>query len=66
MGNSYAIPTKDRKLKVLSVETIGFYVKIFLRHARANPSDTFNVVAIGCGLAGYDPREIAPFVCRSA
>lgn len=60
MGNSYAIPTKNRKLKTLDLAVIEMYVKIFRHHALDNPGDTFNLVAIGCGLAGYMPHEIAP------
>lgn len=59
-GNSYAIPTKDEQLNVLPLDSIKMAVDNFLMHAKANPQDTFNVVAIGCGLAGYQPSEIAP------
>lgn len=65
MGNSYAIPTKGHKLQVLSLETVAWYVQGFIRYARANPDDTFNVVAIGCGLAGHDPAEIAPMFAEA-
>lgn len=59
-GNSYAIPTKDRNLWTLPLDIIERYVKVFLRYAEANPDSDFNVVAIGCGLAGYKPEQIAP------
>lgn len=59
-GNSYAIPTKDRHLKILPIGTIAGYVLDFFDHVREHPEDTFHVVAIGCGLAGYDPKQIAP------
>lgn len=59
-GNSYAIPTKDRNLFVLPVDTIGRFVNTFLRYAADNPDCDFNVVAIGCGEAGYKPEQIAP------
>lgn len=59
-GNSYAIPTKDRFLHVLPLEEIERYVAGFLDYARTRPEDRFKVVAIGCGLAGYRPEEIAP------
>lgn len=60
-GNAYAIPTKDRALNSLPLSQIGGYVSIFLDHARAHPQDTFHIVAVGCGLAGYKPEQIAPF-----
>ena len=59
-GRSYAIPTKDSRLCTLFHETIADYVAKFIEHARGNPADSFLVTAIGCGLAGYSPRVIAP------
>lgn len=59
-GNAYAIPTKDAALKVLPLERIRHHVEVFLDYARSHPATQFQVVAIGCGLAGYDPDEIAP------
>lgn len=59
-GNSYAIPTKDVDLNVLSLEKIKPHVEVFYDYARAHFWESFSVVAIGCGLAGYTPQEIAP------
>lgn len=59
-GNAYAIPTKDRRLKSLPLDTIALHVKDFLVYAREHPELTFTVVEIGCGLAKYDPPDIAP------
>lgn len=59
-GQSYAIPTKSCSLKVLGRNVIKIYVDEFLAYARANPALHFEVTKIGCGLAGYDEREIAP------
>ncbi len=59
-GNSYAIPTKDENLKTLSLEKIKPHVDVFYDYARAHWWLSFNVVAIGCGLAGYKPEEVAP------
>lgn len=60
MGNSYAIPTKDEKLAVLPIDTIANYVNEFIAYAYENPDLQFDVVDIGCGLAGYSPETIAP------
>jgi hypothetical protein len=60
-GYAYAIPTKDAKLKTLSLDEIRYFVFRFLEVARARPDLTFKVTAIGCGLAGYQPSDIAPF-----
>lgn len=59
-GNSYAIPTKNRKIETMPLEEIKPYVDDFIQFARENPEMTFKVVAIGCGLAGYKPEQIAP------
>lgn len=59
-GHSYAIPTKDSHLVSLSLVKIQRYVTDFLRFADDNLDLTFNVVSIGCGLAGYKPWQIAP------
>lgn len=59
-GNSYAIPTKDRNLQVLPLAFIEEHVAAFLEYALAHPEWQFDVVAIGCGLAGYKPEQIAP------
>jgi hypothetical protein len=61
-GNSYAIPTKDEKLRTLPLAKIYKYVLGFLRFARSPHGKDldFNVTAIGCGLAGYKPEDIAP------
>lgn len=65
-GNSYAIPTKGyapapgKPMPILPLPMIEYFVRGFIAHALANPSDTFTVVAIGCGLAGYKPTDIAP------
>jgi hypothetical protein len=60
MGSAYAIPTKDEYLKPLSLLQIKAHVAKFLAYATEHPDVTFQVVAIGCGLAGYNPEHIAP------
>lgn len=59
-GDSYGIPTKDQKIETLPLETIKIYVEQFIEFARLTPDLMFNVTAIGCGLAGYNPFQIAP------
>jgi hypothetical protein len=60
MGRSYAIPTKDRNLRTLPLVAIASGVAKFLRFAEKNPQHRFLVTQIGCGLAGYQPKDIAP------
>lgn len=59
-GKTYGIPTKDHKMQVLPVDNIKVYVDEFLVFANNNPKLTFLVTEIGCGLAGYKPKVIAP------
>ncbi len=59
-GGSYAIPTKDHHLNTLPLSRIEPYVRQFLSFAAANPGMIFQITPIGCGLAGYEPRQIAP------
>ncbi len=59
-GNSYAIPTKDSNIEVLPIEVIEKYVRQFIHFAKMHPEMKFNIVAIGCGLAGFKPEQIAP------
>lgn len=59
-GRSYGIPTKDRNLKSLPLETIKIHVDTFVSFANDHPLLTFEVTKIGCGLAGYSPDQIGP------
>lgn len=59
-GDAYAIPTKGRQLEILPLSSIALSVISFLEYAHAHPELHFRIVAIGCGLAGYKPAQIAP------
>lgn len=59
-GESYAIPTKDARLKTLPLPAIQEHVYRFMGFAAAHPEMRFQVTAIGCGLAGYKPEQIGP------
>lgn len=58
-GNSYAVPTKDEGLVVLPLSEIKKYIDEFLKFTKEHQEMQFNVVAIGCGLAGYKAKDIA-------
>jgi hypothetical protein len=59
-GQSYAIPTKDENLNTLPLTKIRPHIDEFLLFAEQHPHDEFNVTRIGCGLAGYKDKDIAP------
>jgi hypothetical protein len=59
-GQTYAIPTKNEKMDVLFIKDIKKYISEFILYAKVNPNVHFLVTKIGCGLAGYGVRDIAP------
>lgn len=60
-GNSYAIPTKDRNIhRTLTLDEIAPYAKEFCEFAKKNQHLFFQMVAVGCGRAGYAPAAMAP------
>ena len=54
-GQSYAIPTMKG-----GVDTIKPYVDEFIAFAKSHPDLFFYVTRIGCGIAGFRDKEIAP------
>lgn len=59
-GNSYAIPTMQG-----GVDTIRPYVDEFIDYARKHLDQVFLVTRIGCGIAGFEPSDIAPLFVRA-
>jgi len=60
-GQSYAIPTMQG-----GVETIEPYVSSFISYAKEHPELFFYVTRIGCGIAGFRDKEIAPLFSEAA
>ena len=54
-GRTYAIPTMQG-----GVRTIKPFVDEFIRFAKESPRLIFLVTRIGCGIAGFQDRDIAP------
>lgn len=65
IGMAYALPTKDRRINTMPLHTIRVYVLDFMKFAQLHPSMTFKVTQIGCGLAGYEAKDIAPMFIGS-
>jgi len=59
-GSTYAIPTKDKNIKTLSLDKIKSYINDFIEYAENNKNKIFLVTEIGTGLAGYKYKDIAP------
>ena len=54
-GQSYGIPTMHG-----GVDVIKPYVDEFINFAKSHPKFKFLVTRIGCGIAGFNDKEIAP------
>ncbi len=59
-GQSYAIPSVG-----CTFEEIRMAVERFTEYAVLHPNKKFMLTAIGCGNAGYTPRQIAPLFCSA-
>jgi len=65
-GKTYGIPTKDSSIRrTLTIDEIRPYVDDFINWASHHTGNTFLVTLIGCGLAGYKPKDIAPLFERA-
>ena len=53
-GRTYALPTMEGDASLKKA------VEHFIGCAKAHPELTFLVTAVGCGIAGYTPAEVAP------
>ena len=54
-GQSYALPTME------GIDNLVKAVDRFIIFARQHPELRFLVTAVGCGIAGYTPEQVAPF-----
>ena len=54
-GQSYAIDTMDGEVEMAAE------IARFLDFAKNHPELTFYVTEIGCGIAGYTPKQVVPF-----
>lgn len=53
-GRTYALPTME------GTTSLKHAVDHFIACAKQHPELTFLVTAVGCGIAGYRPDEVAP------
>jgi hypothetical protein len=62
-GRTFAIPTMDKNIHKLKIEKVDYWVNRFIDNANYifdNDNIIFLVTEIGCGLAGFTVKEIAP------
>jgi hypothetical protein len=62
MGNSYAIPTRNRYFKNLPLEVVKEGLQRWAEFTQLNPAMHFILTPIGCGLAENDPQAIKSIV----
>jgi hypothetical protein len=55
-GKTYAIPTMFK-----TAEEMKSYIEEFLAFAKTHPELKFLVTELGCGIAGFTPKDVAPF-----
>lgn len=60
MGQSYGIATKGWKIETLPLYKVETQVAKFVRFSLSHPELEFLVTKIGCGLAGWNTKDIAP------
>ena len=66
VGNSYAIPTKDRFIRSLSLTQIKKHVADFIAFTNAHPEMKFYVVRLDLGTHEFKPYHIAPMFAGCA
>ena len=59
-GKTFALPTMDKNIHKLKIDKVQFYVDGFTAIAIVTPTKNFLVTEVGCGLAGFKVKEIAP------
>lgn len=59
-GRTYALPTMEGQASLKHA------VERFTACAKNHPELTFLVTAVGCGIAGYRPEEVAPLFKEAA
>jgi hypothetical protein len=58
--NAFAFATKDKNIKTLSLEEIETLVDVLEYNIKNDSNLHFLITEVGCGLAGYEPKDIAP------
>jgi len=59
LGQSYALPTLDEQMNKLPLNEISRHIENLYDFANENADLIFFVTKIGCGIAGFDEKEIS-------
>lgn len=60
VNQSYALPTLTKEHNKRSLKALQFSSNRLKMEANANPTKTFYLTKVGCGIAGYDEDVISP------
>lgn len=60
MGDAYALPTCNAPGVPLTLASVALTVGHFIAYAHAHPELRFFVSEVGCGIAGFKPKDVAP------
>lgn len=58
--NAFAFPTKDADIQPLPLKDIKYYTYLLEEYIVKYKNIEFLITEVGCGLAGYEPKDIAP------
>lgn len=56
----YALPTKIGPYERMPYATVALHVEKFIQYAHEHPELEFDIVRVGCGLAGFSEDDISP------
>jgi len=66
MGQGYGLQGQSFAINTMSGLNILYaHIKSFTAYAEAMPDKVFLVTEIGCGIAGYQPPDIAPLFAQA-
>lgn len=58
-GSAYALPTKNTPYKNMSFEELSVHAEKFVIFSKQRQDLTFLLTKIGCGLAGFNEKEVS-------
>ncbi|PHS03650.1 MAG: hypothetical protein COA78_17530 [Blastopirellula sp.] len=57
-GQSYALPTKGLNIVDMTFDEVDESIVTFVNFAKDNPTLTFHLTPVGCGLAGHRKSDV--------
>jgi len=60
-GQTYAFPTLDKKMEKVSAKALAASAEKLYQCAKENPTKTFYVTKVGCGIAGFSEEKMKTY-----